>query len=151
MARLRMQVVGDEVRLESDRGFREVQPNRMLLSKADSKGRRVIHAIGTYWPPDDEVPPDAEERRVFDVDTFNPDLAAAWIRFWDGKSRKGIRGHLSHGTIELRWPDWPKLAKGDRESMLRSISAYDVIVNGTPRILRRRFWRPFADAITFVP
>ena len=130
-----MQVVGNEVRLESDRGWRDLQPDRLLLTAPDPKGERFILGMGTVWPSDDAFPDDAEERRVFDTDTFNPDLAAAWIRFWDGKARKaaGIRGRLSRRRIvDLRWSDWPKLARQDREQVLRSLKGYDVVVNGTP-------------------
>jgi hypothetical protein len=128
-------------RFDVDDGFVEVSlstvgwhrkvPNGIGVT-VDRRGRRTIVSVGDIGDTRvDQVP-------VFDPGTFDPDIAAAFVRYW-GLDYPGlqhgwakVRVRLSPLFIHISWEAWTAISLERRRAFLRAaVTRFgSVTVNG---------------------
>ena len=103
-------------------GASRVVPNR-IVTTTDQRGRRLVVAIGDSG----ETPPGANQSLAFDSPGFDPDSAAAFVRYWSWQHTSALHGRarwrvaLSPMSVEIIWPAWAGVAIERRRAFLRAV------------------------------
>ena len=142
MAVIDIRVTGDTVTLHvPNAGWTAPFANAIVLDRGRDGTTRVLSVAGQGEPLDRMRLADAREVQAFNAGEFDPDAAAAYVRFLVAQ---GLASHLelSKPNLRISWSDWSRVPEDSRRAFLRSAmrSADDIHVNGR-LAASNPFWR----------